>query len=467
MAKKRDGTTVSTGHILFGKIPPQAVDVEEIILGALLLEKDSYPAINGTLKPEMFYKAAHQYVYSAIQLLHDKGEAVDLATVCNQLKIAQNLEAIGGPYGLTLLTQRVASAANINFHVAIVKQMWIKREMIHMAMTIVDDGYDDGTDCFATLIKGQEFIDHISQSLDGKRIRNLKELAWEVKQEVITRAGSNEIPGLSTGFRDLDETIGGLMKSDLIIIAARAGMGKTSFVAQIALHIAKQPERIVIMFSLEMKDKQIVMRMIANEGKINTKNIFLARLDYEQMKIVENVNLNYENFILDDTAGINIHQLRSRVMKTKAKHGRVDLIVIDYLQLMTPLTDKETRDEQLGEVTRGLKQIAKDFDVPVIALSQLSREVEKRSNHRPVLSDLRSSGNIEQDADTVWFIFRPDYYDLSENPNREALTGLASVIIAKHRNGELKDVKMRFIKEHVRFENLEPKREIVPEQEMF
>lgn len=461
MAKKRDGTVISTGHIWLGKLAPSSVDVEELILGALLVESHTYPSMQMTLKPEMFYKDAHQHVYKAIQTLSDKGEAVDIVTVTHELKRMKVLDEVGGPYFLTQLTSRIASAAHINEHVAIVKQQWIKREAIRMAMGIINEAYDDSSDCFEMLIKGQELIDNVSQSLDGKRIRNLKELAWEVKQEVITRASTKELPGLPTGFKDLDEALMGLMKTDLIVLAARPGMGKSAMAMQIAKNVArhilkvKEKKGAVAVFSLEMKDKQLVMRMLSEETEINSRAIMFGRLEYQEQKKIELVDLNIPNLVIDDTANINIQQLRSKVIRLRAIHGSVELIVLDYIQLMSGMSDGENREGQISSITRGLKQIAKDFDVPIIALSQLSREVEKRANKRPVLSDLRESGAIEQDADAVLFIFRPDYYDLSDNPKGEDLRGLAKVIIAKHRHSELKDVKMRFTAKYVRFEDYE------------
>ena len=414
------------------KTPPHAIDVEEIVLGALMLEKDSYNEINGILKSEMFYIKNHELIYMAIEALHDEGEPVDIATVCNKMKLSGNLKTIGGPFTITQLTARVASTANIVHHALILKQYWIKREIIRMGSHISEEAFKDTSDSFQLMIDAQSVIDTVSLTLDGKRMRNLSELALEAKQEIIRKANTNELPGLSTGFPELDEVILGIMKSNLIIVAARPGMGKTAFVTQIAKQVASIDDNVIAFFSLEMKDSQLVNRLISGETSINSKLILLSRLSYQEQKAVEVANLNYPNFIIDDQAAINLRQLRNKCMKIRAKKGRIDLIIIDYLQLMSGMGDKENREGQVSEISKGLKQLAKDFDVPIMALSQLSRNVEARANKRPILSDLRESGSIEQDADSVWFIFRPDYYDISERADKEDLKGVAKIIVAKN-----------------------------------
>lgn len=437
---------------------PHVSDIEVFVLGAIMLERDAFPTVSKILTTKMFYSNSNQMLFTAAQELFDAGHPIDIGTMCAKLKSKEQLEVIGGPFVVSTYTNKVASAANIEYHCFLIKQEWIKREMIHMGTKLIKDSMEDSADCFDILNQGQGVINNIMLSMDGKQVMNLKQLSIPTKTDIIRRSVYDELPGISTGFRELDEVVLGLMKSDLIIIAARPGVGKSSFVMQIAKQVANDKKNIVAVFSLEMTAHQLVMRLIANEVEINSNSVMRGTLNHEEQKLVETLDLNYPNLILDDTPAINIRQLRSRVMKIRAEQGELGLIIIDYLQLMSSLSHGETRDGQLGEITRGLKQIGKDFNVPVIALSQLSREVEKRKGKRPQLSDLRECGSIENDADSVWFLFRPDYYkeefETTDSDGKD-LTGLCKVIIAKNRHGALKDVKLRFIDKYVKFESLD------------
>ncbi len=442
----------------FGKIPPQACDVEEIILGAIFLEKECWHLVSGILTIDMFYKDAHQKMYAAADDLYNSGAPIDIATITHKLKEKGQLEDVGGPFAITSMTNRVASAANIEYHAHIVKQHWIKREIIRLSANAMQKAFDDSTDSFELMAETQSIIDKVMYQMDGKRMMSVQDLALATKIDIIGRSSRKEQLGMSTGFPDLDHASLGLVKGDLIIVAARPGMGKTAFAVQIAKNVGADRQKIIAVFSLEMKATQLVTRLIAGDTEINSKSMMRGSLEHEEMVKVENSKMNYPNIIIDDTSGINIRQLRSRVMKIKAIHKHIDLIVVDYLQLMSGMgkARAEYREGEISEISRGLKQIAKDFDIPVIALSQLSREVEKRGNKRPQLSDLRESGAIEQDADVVWFLFRPDYYkdthDTTDSHGND-LSGLCKVIIAKSRNGSLEDVKLRFIDKYVKFEN--------------
>lgn len=436
-----------------GKLPPQNVAVEELVIGGLMIEKEMFPVVTGILREEMFYKDINQKMFKACIDLAGAGHPIDIATVVSQLTKNGDIETVGGPYAVSQMTNRVGSAANIEYHCHLVKQEWIKREMIRMGSEITRLSFDATTDCFDVIKKGQEVIDNIINNLDGNRMASVKDIAMQAKAEVIDRSMNKTLPGLSTGFRDLDMVTMGLMKGNLIIVAARPGMGKTAFAIQVAKNVAMDKSKAVLVFSLEMNAKDLVTRMIAGETEINSQSITRGTLDYEQMKQVEVADLNLANMIIDDTAALIISTLRSRAMKAKAKLGHLDLIVVDYLQLMKG-EGNENREGEISAISRGLKQISKDFNCPVIALSQLSRETEKRTNKRPQLSDLRESGAIEQDADLVIFLFRPDYYkehfDMTDAEGND-LSGLCKLIVAKNRHGKLDDVKLNFIAPYTKF----------------
>ncbi len=450
----------STG---LNKQPPHATDVEELVLGAMMLEKDCWQIVSGILTTEMFYLDKHQYIHTAISELEKEGSPIDIATVTHKLIKLGTLKEVGGPFAVTQMTNRVASAANIEYHSHLIKQAWIKREMIRLCAEAMQEAFEPTTDCFDSMRKSQSVIDHIMLQMDGKRMRSLADLAFETKQEIISRSGNHEQIGLSTGFVDLDYASLGLMKSDLIVVAARPGMGKTAFAMQIAKKVGEDKTKKVAVFSLEMRDRQLVLRIIAGATEINSMSMMRGTLEYEEQKVVEQLNLDYPNIIIDDTPALTILKLRNRVMKIKALLGGLDLIVVDYIQLMAG-EDKfnaSNREGEVSEISRGLKQIAKDFDVPVIALSQLSRKVEDRGNKRPQLSDLRESGAIEQDADAVWFLFRPDYYSQTHEVDDKEL---CLVIIAKSRHGSLQDIKLRFIGKYVKFKDYEESKPITNNQ---
>ena len=445
---------------VFGKVQPQALPLEEAVLGAIMLDKDALPIVLDILNPESFYSDAHQLIYRAMLRLFERTQPVDLLTVTEELRKSADLEKIGGPYYLVELTNRVASAANIEFHARIISQKHIQRELIRVSTGIIRDAYEDTTDVFDLLDQAEQGLFNITQqnlsrsyesmgSLAGKALKQLEEMAQ--KKEGLT--------GVPTGFTDLDRLTSGWQPSDLIIVAARPGMGKTSFILALARNAAMDFDKGVAIFSLEMSNVQLVQRLISMEAEISGSKLRNGQLeDYEWQQLQSAIEKMSEVPIyIDDTPSLNIFELRAKCRRLKMQHD-IQMVVIDYLQLMSGggETSKGNREQEISMISRSLKALAKEISVPVIALSQLSRAVEVRGGtKRPQLSDLRESGAIEQDADIVTFIYRPEYYQILEDEEGNSLKGKAEVIVAKHRNGALKTVDLRFTDTFAKFSNLE------------
>ncbi len=443
-----------------GKLPPQALDLEEAVLGALMLEKNALNAVIDILKPESFYKEAHQKIFAAIVNLFQKTEPVDILTVTNELKKSGELDIVGGPYYITQLTNRIASAANVEYHARIVSQKHIQRELIRISADTIKDAYEDSTDVFDLLDKAESNLFSIAESNIRKNYDSMSTLIGQaIKQIEIARNQKDGISGVQSGFTELDRTTSGWQKSDLIILAARPGMGKTAFVLSLARNTAVDFQKPVAVFSLEMSSIQLVNRLIAGETELSAEKLKKGNLmDHEWQQLNTQITkLAEAPIFIDDTPALSIFELRAKCRRLKSQHD-IQLIIIDYLQLMTAGGEgKGNREQEISNISRSLKSIAKELDVPIIALSQLSRAVETRGgDKRPQLSDLRESGAIEQDADMVMFIYRPEYYGLTEDKeNGSDLRGVAELIIAKHRNGALKDVRLRFISHLAKFVDLE------------
>lgn len=449
-----DYPKINLTHSL-SKIPPNATDLEEVILGAIMLEKETFQLVNDILTDDCFYMEKHRLVYLAITALHERSEVIDIMTVTIELKRMGHLDSVGGPFFVTELTGRVASAANVQYHAMIVKQEWVKRKIIQIGAGLSRDGYDDTIDALTCLQNAQLELDSITSNLTGKRAYTLSELGQEAKIEIFKRINTpNFLPGEETGFKEVDEITLGLMKSDLIVLAARPGMGKTAFAVQVAKYVARDRKKPVVIFSLEMKDKQLVQRIIAGETGINSMAIQRGRLEYDDQKKIESLDIAFDNLIIDDTAAATLTHISSRAFKVRAMMGELGLIVVDYLQLMSGQSKKtEHREAEIASISRGLKQIAKEFNCPVLALSQLSRKSEERKNKMPDLSDLRESGAIEQDADSVWFLWRPSYYKIKGDEVENFEEEDCFVIIAKNRHGALARKKIRFVAKYVKFED--------------
>lgn len=445
---------------LRAKVPPQATDLEQTILGALMLEKDPLTDVIDLLKPESFYEEAHQEIYRAIIQLFNSSDPIDVRTVVNQLRKNGKLELVGGSYYLASLTTRVSSAANIEFHARAIVEYAIKRELIAIATTVHKNAYEDTTDVFTLLDQTEQALFEVTETNIRKNYVNIRSLLGEAFKELeAKRAHKDGLTGIPSGFTTLDRVTSGWQKADLMIVAARPGMGKTAFMLSALRNAAIDHGYPVAIFSLEMASLQLVNRLISAEAELESEKVKKGSLaDHEwQQLIYKTSQLSQAPIYIDDTPALSVFELRAKCRRLKAKHD-VQLIVIDYLQLMSGETTKGpgNREQEIATISRSLKSLAKELNVPIIALSQLSRAVETRGgSKKPLLSDLRESGSIEQDADMVLFLYRPEYYGMTEDEAGNPTQGLAEVIIAKHRNGSLDSVKLKFIGKYTKFTDLE------------
>lgn len=442
-----------------GKVPPQAVDVEQAVLGAMMLEKNAVTEVIDILMPNSFYDPKHQYIYGAIRELFGKSSPIDLLTVVNQLKQNGELEAAGGPAYISQLTNRVASSAHVEYHARIIAEKHIKRELIRMSSDIIKEAYDDSNDVFDVLNKAEKELFEIAENNMSKGVSDMKTAVQGAIME-IEKASQNTdgISGVATGFFDLDKLTSGWQRSDMIVIAARPAMGKTAFVLSMARNCAVDYGQGVAIFSLEMSAVQLVKRLMASEARLSAEKLRKGDLkDHEFQQLHTRISkLATAPIFIDDTPGISIFDLRAKCRRLKMQHD-IQIVIIDYLQLMTAGGGKGSgnREQEISMISRSIKEIAKELNVPVIALSQLSRSVETRGgDKRPQLSDLRESGAIEQDADIVSFIYRPEYYGLLTDEEGNSNQGIGEIIVAKHRNGALDRVRLKFIGEFARFDNL-------------
>ncbi|MBS4058365.1 MAG: replicative DNA helicase [Bacteroidales bacterium] len=450
-----------------GRIPPQAIDLEEVVLGAMMLEKDAVNAVIDILKPEVFYKDGHQKIAEAIQNLFVKSEPIDILTVTNELRSMGDLEMIGGPYYISQLTNRVVSGANIEFHARIILQKHIQRELIRISSDIIKDAYEDTTDVFDLLDKAEQGLFAVSESNLRRSFFTMPDLIKQAIQDIESaRNAETNLRGVPSGYTDLDRITSGWQKSDLIILAARPSMGKTAFALNIARNIAVDFNRPVAFFSLEMSSIQLVTRLISSDTELPAEKLRkgdLAEHEWQQLhtKIAPLVKAK---LFIDDTPQLSVFELRAKCRRLKQQHN-IQMVFIDYLQLMTTGGEnKGNREQEISNISRSLKSLAKELDIPVLALSQLSRNVESRpGSKKPILSDLRESGAIEQDADMVIFIYRPEYYNITDDGEGNSVKGLATINIAKHRNGKLGDVDLKFIGQFARFTELDGSREPVKE----
>lgn len=453
--------TMQMASLEHGKLQPQALDLEEAVLGAMMLEKEAVNTAIDILQPKSFYKDAHQKIFAVIQDLFQKSEPIDLLTITNTLKQNGELETVGGPYYITQLTNRVASAANVEFHARIIAQKYIQRELIRISTEIITDAYDETTDVFSLLDKAESGLFGVTEGNIRKSYDSMSTLIRDaIKQIEQAKGHEGNVIGVPAGFTDLDRMTSGWQPSDLIILAARPAMGKTAFALTLARNAAVEFGKGVAVFSLEMSSIQLVTRLISAEselssGKLRSGNLRNDEIEQIHAKIGD---LAEAPIFIDDTPGISVFELRAKARRLKSQHD-IQLLVVDYLQLMTAGGDGSkggNREQEISTISRSLKSIAKELNIPVIALSQLSRAVESRGgDRRPQLSDLRESGSIEQDADMVMFINRPEYYGLTEDEEGNSTLGLANIIIAKHRNGAVGDVGLKFTKELAKFGDLE------------
>lgn len=444
----------------FGKIPPQALDLEEAVLGAMMLDNNSVnDSIDILRTSEVFYDPKHKVIFSAIRDLFATSEPIDLLTVTSRLRKNGELDTAGGAYYLSSLTNKIASAANIEYHSRIIVEKFIQREIIRMSNEILRDAFDETKDVFNVLSHAEEELFAIAQNNMKKSYDDMRTAMGGAMAEIEqARKNSDGVSGIPTGFKDLDRITSGWQRSDMIVIAARPSMGKTAFVLSMARNTAVDYNMPVAIFSLEMSSVQLVKRLISAEARIDAEKLRKGNIeDYEFQQIHSRIKkLSEAPIYIDDTPGISIFELRAKCRRMKQKHD-IQMVIIDYLQLMSGGSGKigGNREQEISQISRSIKEIAKELNVPIIALSQLSRSVEQRGGSKvPILSDLRESGAIEQDADIVSFIYRPEYYGLTEDENGPT-SGMGDIIIAKHRNGALDRVRLRFIGRYARFENVD------------
>lgn len=461
--KRRSATLSAVSQQLFeiGKLPPQAVDLEEAVLGALMLEKDALTAVIDILQPKSFYKEAHERIFGSIQNLFQRSEPIDILTVTNELKRTGELEIVGGAYYISQLTNRVASAANVEFHARIIAQKYIQRELIRISSETIRDAYEDTSDVFDLLDSAERNLFSVVEGNIRKNYDKMSTLIGQaIKQIEIARNQKSGVTGVPSGFTDLDRVTSGWQPSDLVILAARPAMGKTAFVLSLARNAAAEFQRPIAVFSLEMASIQLVQRLISSESELPAEKLKKGQLeDHEFQQLHAKIGkLAEAPLFIDDTPALSIFEMRAKCRRLKAQHD-IQLVVVDYLQLMTTGGESAkggNREQEISTISRSLKSIAKELNVPVIALSQLSRAVETRGgDKRPQLSDLRESGAIEQDADMVLFIHRPEYYGFTQDAEGNSTAGVAEIIIAKHRNGAVGSVNLRFIDRLAKFCDLD------------
>ncbi len=444
-----------------GKIPPQAVDLEEVVLGAMMIDKKGVDEVIDILHPDVFYKDAHRFIYEAIFKLFESSEPVDLLTVSAQLKKEGKLEVVGGDFYFIRLTQKVASSAHIEFHARIILQKYIQRSLIKISNEIIEDAYDDSTDVFDLLDNAEAKLYDVTQGNLKRSAETAQNLVMQAKKKIEEISNKEGLSGIPSGFDKVDKLTSGWQPSDLVIIAARPGMGKTALTLSMARNIAVNSEIPVAFFSLEMSSVQLITRLISAETGLSSEKLRTGKLEkheWEQLNVKVKA-LEKAPLFIDDTPSLSIFDLRAKARRLASQH-KIRLIVIDYLQLMTAGSSQKggNREQEISTISRNLKALAKELNVPVIALSQLSRAVETRGgSKRPILSDLRESGAIEQDADIVSFIYRPEYYKIDEwdDEERTPTQGQAEFIVAKHRNGGLDNIRLKFVGALGKFDNLD------------
>ena len=444
-----------------GRIPPQAVEIERAVLGAMLIEKEAIPRVIEILPPDAFYTAQHQRIYDAIVALFERGDPADIITVGQELRRHGTIKQVGGDAYITELTEHVASAANVEYHARIITEKSLLRKLIETMTEHVGDAYDPSADAFELLDQVESDIFRISDTQLRRAATSMNDVLKETLSNLEAIHGRESgITGVPTGFRALDALTGGWQKSDLVIIAARPSMGKTAFALAMGRNAALHPKEPVgvAIFSLEMSSGQLAQRLLTSEARVDAQAARTGRLsDDDWPKLARAAGrLSSAPIFIDDTPGLSILELRAKARRLKAEHD-IGLVVVDYLQLMhgTAAVRNANREQEIAQISRSLKSLAKEINVPVIALSQLSRAVETRGgDRRPQLSDLRESGSIEQDADVVAFIYRAERYGITVDEHGNSTEGLAEIIIGKQRNGPVGEVRLAFVHQHARFENL-------------
>lgn len=437
---------------LIQRVPPHSMEAEQSVLGSMLLDKEAVAAASEVLKGEDFYAENHQEIFETMLEIYDQGKPVDLVTVVETLRQRGTLEGVGGSIYISDLSMAVPSTANVKYYIRIIEEKSILRRLIQASNEIIRDSYSASEDIDIIIDHAEKRIFDISQRKNSQSFEAIKTILLDTyaKMEEMTK-NKGKIIGVPTGFNDFDSRTSGLNPSDFILVAARPSMGKTSFAINMAQYAAVHHNIPVAVFSLEMSKDQLVQRMLSSEANIELQKIRTGELDEDDwIKLVQAASpLSNAPIFIDDTPGVSVMEVRSKARRLKMEHG-LGLIVIDYLQLMSGRGKTENRQQEISEISRSLKALARELDVPVVTLSQLSRAPEARTDHRPMLSDLRESGAIEQDADVVVFLYRDEYY----NPETEK-KNIAEAIIAKQRNGPTGTVELVWLGQFTKFANYE------------
>ena len=453
--RKRNQTPIDTNY---GHLQPQATDIEKVVLGALMIDKDAFTVVSEIIRPETFYEPRNQKVFTAIQTLNMAEKPVDIMTVTEELKKEGTLEDVGGPGYIVELSSHVASSAHIEYHARILQQKFLARQLIQFASMIETDAFDETVDVDDLMQKAEGKLFEISQKNMTQDFQQIDPIVKQAHDLLMQAANSKGLTGVPSGYHELDRITAGWQPSDLVIIAGRPAMGKTSFALSIAKNIAVDLRQSVAFFSLEMNSVQLVNRVISNVCSISGTKILRGDLSKDEWeRFDKNISkLSGAPLYVDDTPGLSIFELRTKARRLVREHD-VKIIMIDYLQLMNANGMRfNSRQEEVSTISRSLKGLAKELNIPILALSQLNRTVEQREGPEgkvPQLSDLRESGAIEQDADMVLFVHRPEYYHIYEDANGNDMHGMAKIIIAKHRKGATGDVTLRFRGEYTRFAN--------------
>lgn len=455
-----------------GMKPPAAPEIEASVLGAMMIEKEAVPKALELLKPESFYLTSHRLIYEAMLSLFESSEPIDTVTLYEELKKREQIDEVGGAVYLSQLSQNISSAANIEYHAKIILEKQILRGLITSSHEIAKAAYEGTNDAFDILDQAERKIfeiteSHLTQSYQGmdRAVRDALEYIEAIHSQTQQKFS------VPSGYYELDEILGGFQKSDLVIVAARPSMGKTALALSLARNAAVDHDIPVGIFSLEMSTMQLIIRLLCAEGKLNAHLVRTGKLPHsEGVKLSKNAHKLIEAPIyVDDSPAQTVLEIRAKARRLKVEKN-VGMIIIDYLQLMQGPAKAESREREISHISRSLKSLAKELNIPVIALSQLNRAVETRTDKRPQLSDLRESGSIEQDADVVIFLNRPENYKIEQFPDNTSTEGVCEVIVAKQRNGPTGEVRLAFIKEYARFENLAKARQIeeyasIPEDE--
>ena len=443
-----------------GKLQPQALELEKAVLGALMIDNESLSDAIDSLQAEYFYAPKHQKIFEAIVNLFNNTQPVDILTVSEELKRMEMFKEIGGLAYISELTNNVSSSSNTEFHARIIAEKFIKRSLINISRKISNDAFDDSVDIFDLLNDAEANLFTVTEGTLRKSYDKMSSLIKGALENIeILRSKEDGLSGVPSGFTNVDRVTSGWQKSDLVIVAARPGMGKTAFALTMARNVAVDHNTAIGFFSLEMSSEQLVNRLIASEAELGASKLRKGDLaDHEMVQLHEKIkHLSEAPIFIDDTPGLSIFELRAKARRLVKNHG-VEIIMIDYLQLMTAGGTGGNREQEISTISRSLKGIAKELKIPVIALSQVNRGVESRTgvgSKRPMLSDLRESGAIEQDADIVTFIYRPEYYKIYEWDNGDDSRGQGELIIAKHRNGSLNNVRLKFTGEFAKFSDLD------------